>query len=468
MELLERGKVIEELKNSLTLIMDKYTKIKSELDKQKQYGIQLSANLRQSQKKKSRTISSYRTIANSTSTSFAPFSLFRITHFSHFFARCTLKKKVKVQIDDNDNVKKLKEELDNYKKEYEKKENSYISQINMISKKYEDMKLKNENLELNIKELIKNKNNEIEKEIKKRERILEEEKEKNKNDIDKLNKELEKLKEQNNLIKNENKNVNDIKNELETLKKKDKDNELKINELKMEIERLKKQSSLSFKLIKEENDELIKDINKLNETINLMKIKEKEYKEKEEELIKSLDNVKKLKEEEIKEKERQEKERLEKERLEKLRLEKERQEKEKYVINPSDNNYANINPNIDSQQPTILPQGVILIPIQNNELLQINENKKVYSDKPYSMCLAIVVLIVNIFFPGIGTIIGSCGINNPDYQTSFCCHGICELFLSFCIIGWCFALCHSCLFLSVAASGKCFEEYYETTKLGNI
>ena len=118
MELLERGKVIEELKNSLTLIMDKYTKIKSELDKQKQYGIQLSANLRQSQKKKSRTISSYRTIANSTSTSFAPFSLFRITHFSHFFARCTLKKKVKVQIDDNDNVKKLKEELDNYKKEY--------------------------------------------------------------------------------------------------------------------------------------------------------------------------------------------------------------------------------------------------------------------------------------------------------------------------------------------------------------
>ncbi len=40
---------------------------------------------------------------------------------------------------------------------------------------------------------------------------------------------------------------------------------------------------------------------------------------------------------------------------------------EKYVINPSDNNYANINPNIDSQQPTILPQGVILIPIQNNE-----------------------------------------------------------------------------------------------------
>ena len=140
---------------------------------------------------------------------------------------------------------------------------------------------------------------------------------------------------------------------------------------------------------------------------------------------------------------------------------------EKYTINPNENNYENINPNY---QQVIAPpnQNILIIPIPNNELIQINENKKVYSEKPYSFCLAITVLIVNIFFPGIGTIIGSYGINNPDYQSSFCCHGICELLLSFCIIGWCFALCHSCLFLSVAASGKCFEEYYESTRLGNL
>ncbi len=140
---------------------------------------------------------------------------------------------------------------------------------------------------------------------------------------------------------------------------------------------------------------------------------------------------------------------------------------EKYTINPNENNYENINPNY--QQVIVPPnQNILIIPIPNNELIQINENKKVYSEKPYSFCLAITVLIVNIFFPGIGTIIGSYGINNPDYQSSFCCHGICELLLSFCIIGWCFALCHSCLFLSVAASGKCFEEYYESTRLGNL
>ena len=70
MELLERAKVIEELKYSLTTIMDKYTKLKIELDKQKQYGLQLSTSLRQAQKKKTRTMSSYKTIVSSSTASF--------------------------------------------------------------------------------------------------------------------------------------------------------------------------------------------------------------------------------------------------------------------------------------------------------------------------------------------------------------------------------------------------------------
>ena len=178
--------------------MDKYTKMKSELDKQKQYGVQLSNNLRQAQRKKNRTMSSYRTIANSTSSNFFnAASLYRVTHFSHYFARSKVKKKIKVEIDDNNNVKKIKEELEKCKKEFEKKENSYISQMNLINKKYEDIKLINENLEGNIKEIKKNKSNEIEKEIKKRERMIEEEKEKNKREIDRINNEIEKIKEEN-------------------------------------------------------------------------------------------------------------------------------------------------------------------------------------------------------------------------------------------------------------------------------
>ena len=302
--------------------MDKYTKIKTELDKQKQYGVQLSNNLRQVQKKKNRTMSSYRTIANSTSANFYNVSsLFRVTHFSHYFPRSKVKKKIKVEIDDNNNIKKIKEELEKSKKEFEKKENSYISQMNLINKKYEDIKLINENLEGNIKELKKIKNNEIEKEIKRRERMIEEEKEKSKREIDRINNEIEKLKKENELIKNDNKKVIDINNELDNYKRKDDDNKIIINDLKMENERLKKQSSLNFKLIKEENDELIKEINKLNEEMNLMKKKEKEKKKIEEE------REKKEEEERKKEKERKEyEEKLKKE-------EKDKNEKYKKFIN---------------------------------------------------------------------------------------------------------------------------------------
>jgi len=308
--------------------MDKYTKIKTELDKQKQYGVQLSNNLRQAQRKKNRTMSSYRTIANSTSTNFYnEASMYRVTHFSHYFPRSKVKKKVKVEIDDNNNVKKIKEELENCKKEFEKKENSYISQMNLINKKYEDIKLINENLEGNIKEIKKNKSNEIEKEIRKRERMIEDEKSKNKKEIDKMNNEIEKLKKENTLIKNDNNKVININKELENYKKKDDDNKIIINDLKMENERLKKQSSLNFKLIKEENDELIKEINKLNEELNLMKKIEKEKKLEEER------KEEERKEKEKKEEEEKKKEKERKENEEKLKEEKEKNEKYKKFNN---------------------------------------------------------------------------------------------------------------------------------------
>ena len=264
--------------------MDKYTKLKLELDKQKQYGLQLSASLHQAQKKKNnRIMSSYRTIVNSTSSSFFPASLYRITHFSHYFARSKLKKKIKVQIEDNnEKIIKLKEELENCKKESEKKENSYISQINIISKELEKMRKKNEEYEENLQNFKKMKKFELEKEIENRKKIMNDEIEKLNKEIYRINNELEKVKEENDVMKNENKNVAEMKNEIENNKKKEKEKDLLINELKMENDRLKKQSALNYKLIKEENDDLIKDINKLNDVIKLMKNKEKEYKEKEE------------------------------------------------------------------------------------------------------------------------------------------------------------------------------------------
>ena len=379
--------------------MDKYTRIKTELDKQKQFGAQLSSNLRQAQRKKNRTMSSYRTIANSTSSNFFnAASMYRVTHFSHYFPRSKIKKKIKVEIDDNNNVKKIKEELEKCKKDFEKKENSYISQMNLINKKYEDIKLINENLEGNIKELKKNKSNEIEKEIKKRERMLEEEKEKYKREIDRINNEIEKLKKENALIKNDNNKVMNINNELENYKKKDDDNKIIINDLKMENERLKKQSSLNFKLIKEENDELIKEINKLNEEMNLMKKKEKEKKieeekkeeerKKEEEKREKEKKERERKEEEEKrekakkeeEEKRKEKERIEKEeklkKIEKERIEKEKNEKYKKFMNLKvmrifSNSYKVKNTNNEKRNYEELEKKYNELKIENNKT---NEN----------------------------------------------------------------------------------------------
>ena len=357
--------------------MDKYTKLKTELDKQKQYGVQLSNNLRQAQRKKNRTMSSYRTIANSTSSNFFnAASMYRITHFSHYIPKSKVKKKVKVEIDDNNNVKKLKEELEKFKKDFETKENSYISEMNLINKKYEDIKLINGNLEENIKEIKKNKKNEIEKEIRKRERMIEEEKEKNKREIDRMNGEIEKLKKENASIKNDNSKVININNELENYKKKDDDNKIIINDLKMENERLKKQSSLNFKLIKEENDELIKQINKLNEEMNLMKKKEKE-KKMEEEKREEEKREREKKEREKKEEEERKKEKERKENEEKLKKE-EKEKNEKYkkfmnlkVMRIYSNSYklknANANANNDKKNYEELEKKYNELKIENNK-----------------------------------------------------------------------------------------------------
>ena len=165
--------------------MNKYTKMKTELENQKKYNLQLSTSLHKNQKRKSRIMSSsYKVnpgmIGNTNS--FNPSYLFRITHFSHYFPRIKFTKKAK-ELEDNNDYQKIKEELDELRKKYETNENSYISQINILNKEIEDLKYDKEQLEENINELKINKNKEIEKEKQIKHRLLYEEKEKNKKEV---------------------------------------------------------------------------------------------------------------------------------------------------------------------------------------------------------------------------------------------------------------------------------------------
>ena len=177
--------------------MNKYTKMKIELENQKKYNLQMSSTLLKQPKRKSRIMSSSYKVNQNLNNALMPSFLLRITHFSHFFPRNKITKKVKNEIDEyNNKIKIMKEEIDNYKKDYEKNENSYIAQINLLNKKIEEMIKEKELLEENIKEIKLNKNKEIEKEKQNKHRLLYEEKEKNKKEKDKLIKELEQLKEE--------------------------------------------------------------------------------------------------------------------------------------------------------------------------------------------------------------------------------------------------------------------------------
>ena len=179
--------------------------MKAELENQKKHNIQLSTSLHKQSKRKSRIMSSSYKVNPNLNNALFPSFLFRITHFSHYFPRNKVSKRTKTEVDDgNILANKIREEFDDYKKTYEKNENSYISQINTLNKKIEELEKEKEILEEKIKEIKISKNKEIEKEKQNKHRLLYEEKEKHKKEIEKYNKELDTLKKELDIIKKEN------------------------------------------------------------------------------------------------------------------------------------------------------------------------------------------------------------------------------------------------------------------------
>jgi hypothetical protein len=92
-------------------------------------------------------------------------------------------------------------------------------------------------------------------------------------------------------------------------------------------------------------------------------------------------------------------------------------------------------------------------------VVQQNYHVEASSDS-FPCCLAYFVLIVNIFLPGIGTMFACCGIRDGEMKAAICYSGVCQLLTAPCIIGWCLAMCYSCMFIGASASGISFEEFY--------
>ena len=254
-ELEERAKVIAELKNSISDMINKYNKLKIEFEKQKEYNIQLNINLRNCKKRGSLTPSH-------TSINAEKNNKFIISHFAFNFTykNNNNKKKLKLKNDNLINeLKKLNEEFNKFKNAHDIEIDKLTKELNNKNNDLEEI-----NNKLNIeKENYDKKVSELDKEINDLKNINNKSKQEKENIINDYNKKMHIL----------NEDLKKMMLENEKLQNKIKSNNSIINKQKEEIERLKKNSQLNFKMIKEDNENLLKQINLLNDNFLQIEMK---------------------------------------------------------------------------------------------------------------------------------------------------------------------------------------------------
>ena len=81
--------------------------------------------------------------------------------------------------------------------------------------------------------------------------------------------------------------------------------------------------------------------------------------------------------------------------------------------------------------------------------------------------LAIVILFLNICWPGVGTIICACYFNNVTLKDHYLKAGLAQIFMAFIIIGWCYGFMTSFFLLSMARHEFDAYIYYQNTHSKN-
>lgn len=122
-----------------------------------------------------------------------------------------------------------------------------------------------------------------------------------------------------------------------------------------------------------------------------------------------------------------------------------------------DNNRQMAIPPLANQPAPVLVSGQY--PMQQPVMVVSQQKKVIYTGKPFPACLAYTCFVINLFLPGIGTMIGTCGMNDRNMKVAYICSGCCQLITFVCIIGWCFALCTSILYIVASQSDEPFESY---------
>ena len=254
-ELSQRAKIIEELKTSLSIYIDKYNKLKVDFEKEKQYGINVSLGLKNSQRKKS------------TKKSFGPL---RITHFSAYYPKAVPRKKTSKPKSANE-LKELKIKYDKLKQEKENNENEWNINLNKLKVELEEANKKFSRSENEIAALLKKQKEEESSSLTTAKKLSEE--------IQQKEAEIKKITEKlSALTKDKEKEAVEnsvLKKELERLRTQESNQKQIMITQKEEINRLKVEQMIKFQKTKEENDDLMNQIASLNDKLVSLDFKKK-------------------------------------------------------------------------------------------------------------------------------------------------------------------------------------------------
>lgn len=136
-----------------------------------------------------------------------------------------------------------------------------------------------------------------------------------------------------------------------------------------------------------------------------------------------------------------------------LQVQVQNQEQVQYQPIPIEVSPFGIIPTLPSYIKQIDNEFVKIIELRRNNL----DPNETYT--PYPLSVAIITLIINIFLPGIGTLIASIFLSNASFRIQYFLKGICELMTCLFLIGWIFALYDGATFIIASVRGRSVEEY---------
>ena len=90
-----------------------------------------------------------------------------------------------------------------------------------------------------------------------------------------------------------------------------------------------------------------------------------------------------------------------------------------------------------------------------------------FEEKRLNFGLALIILVLNLLWPGAGTIVGAVNLYYADLVRHYLVAGFAQIIMGFILIGWCFAFMTSLFLLRMASNDMDAYEYQMNNHSGN-